>query len=125
LPKVKRPERDFDQSPPSSAEVKNTRSYTSTSHTWYSIKHRDILPVDPDRPSWGGRVTANKRGDVVKVPALIGQHLCLVPSAQGSGRREGKGPLGRNIVPLMDTKFCCQALKEGGHWEDISVDGRV
>jgi hypothetical protein len=95
LTKVKRLRRDADQSPPSSAEVKNTWNYTSNRHTWCSIKYKDNLPVGPDPPSWGGRVTANKRGDVVMVPALIGQHLCLVPSAQGSERREGKGPLGK------------------------------
>jgi hypothetical protein len=95
LPKVKRPGRDADKSPPSSAEVKNKWSYTSTRHTWCSIKHRDNLPVHPDSPTWGGRVTANKRGDVLKVPVLIGQGLCLVPSAEGGGRREGKVPLRR------------------------------
>jgi hypothetical protein len=42
---VKRPEREADCSPPSSAEVKNAWSYTSTTPkvfmAWYFVKHRD------------------------------------------------------------------------------------
>jgi hypothetical protein len=42
---VKRPEREADHSPPSSAEVKNTWSYTSTPQyvfmAWCLVKHRD------------------------------------------------------------------------------------
>jgi hypothetical protein len=45
---VKRPGREADHSPPSSAEVKNAWSYTSTPTyvltTWYLVKHRKILP---------------------------------------------------------------------------------
>jgi hypothetical protein len=42
---VKRPEREDDHSPPSSAEVKNAWSYTSTPQyvfmVWCLVKHRD------------------------------------------------------------------------------------
>jgi hypothetical protein len=42
---VKRPGPEADHSPPSSAEVKNAWSYTSTPQyvfmTWYLVKHRD------------------------------------------------------------------------------------
>jgi hypothetical protein len=42
---VKRPGRDADHSPPSSAEVKNAWSYTSTIQhvfvAWCLVKHRD------------------------------------------------------------------------------------
>jgi hypothetical protein len=43
---VKRPVRKADHSPPSSAEVKNTRSYTSSTAyslmVWCLVKHRDF-----------------------------------------------------------------------------------
>jgi hypothetical protein len=43
-PGVKRPRREADHSPPSSAEVKNAWSYTSTPPyvfmAWYLLKHR-------------------------------------------------------------------------------------
>jgi hypothetical protein len=45
FPGVKRPGREADNSPPSSAEVKNARSYTSTPQyvfvAWCLVKHRD------------------------------------------------------------------------------------
>jgi hypothetical protein len=45
---VKRPGREADHSPPSSAEVNNARSYTSTPQyvfmAWCLVKHRDNLP---------------------------------------------------------------------------------
>jgi hypothetical protein len=45
IPGVKRPEREADHSPPSSTEVKNAWSYTSTPlyvfMTWRLVKHRD------------------------------------------------------------------------------------
>jgi hypothetical protein len=48
FPGVKRPGREADHSPPSSAEVKNVWSYISTSQcafmAWCSVKHRDTLP---------------------------------------------------------------------------------
>jgi hypothetical protein len=44
-PRVKRPGSEVDHSPPCSAKVKNTWSYTSTSQyvfvTWCLLKHRD------------------------------------------------------------------------------------
>jgi hypothetical protein len=44
-PGIKRPGREADHSPPSSAEVKNACSYTSTPPyvfmAWYFVKHRD------------------------------------------------------------------------------------
>jgi hypothetical protein len=46
FPGVKRPGRETDNSPPSSAEVKNAWSYTSTPQyvfmTWCSVKQRDF-----------------------------------------------------------------------------------
>jgi hypothetical protein len=48
---LKRQGHETDHSPPSSAEVKNAWSYTSTPQyvfmAWYSVKHRDnfILPL--------------------------------------------------------------------------------
>jgi hypothetical protein len=45
FPVVKRPERETDHSPPSSVEVKNAWSYTSTSQyvfmAWCLVKHKD------------------------------------------------------------------------------------
>jgi hypothetical protein len=47
FPEVKRPGGEADHSPPSSVEVRNTWSYTSTFPyafmTWYVVKHRDII----------------------------------------------------------------------------------
>jgi hypothetical protein len=48
-PRIKRPGCDADHSPPSSTEVKNTRSYNSAPSyvfvTWYLVKHRDNFTV--------------------------------------------------------------------------------
>jgi hypothetical protein len=47
FPGVKRPVLEADRSPPSSTEVKNVWSYTSTTQyvftVWYLVKHRDNL----------------------------------------------------------------------------------
>jgi hypothetical protein len=49
---VKRPGREADQSPPSSAEVKNARGYTSTPQhvfmAWCLVKHRDNFTFYPN-----------------------------------------------------------------------------
>jgi len=66
-PGVKRPGREADHSPPSSAEVKNAWIYTSTTHTsswrgaqsrtgyvfmtWYLVKHRDNFTFTFTLPS--------------------------------------------------------------------------
>jgi len=53
---LKRPKREADHSPSSSAEVKNVWSYTSTPHTpsWSGaqIKHRDNFTFTRDTYSW-------------------------------------------------------------------------
>jgi hypothetical protein len=49
IPGVKRPGREADYSPPSSAEVKNAWSYTSTllhvSMSWYLVKHVVVVII--------------------------------------------------------------------------------
>jgi hypothetical protein len=53
---VKRPGREVDHLPPSSAEVKNASSYTSTPQyvfmAWCLVKHRDNFTFYQDRDLW-------------------------------------------------------------------------
>jgi hypothetical protein len=49
--RVKRPGREADHSPPSSAEVKNAWSYTSTPQYAFIVKHRDNFTFLP-LPRW-------------------------------------------------------------------------